>query len=292
MLGRSIIVHCLFIWIASAMDKASGKPSKKLNQKSPLAFKGFKVYFYFRILSLDIVFGAGAMLYFFAYSQAVYPSFYYYFSLGMAVWLIYTLDHLLDAYRIPHVAHTPRHRFHQKYFYPLGAIWGVGFIAALLATFHYLSPNTLYYGIGVSLLVALHFALGLVEQLQNALFFQKETRIALVYTLGVSVAPFSLGGFVLDTQWLLLGGQVFLLALVNLLIISWYELESDEQDQHVSMVRSLGKKKIKKIMQGLLVGQATLALLSIFILDERGKIASFILILMMLTLYWVQEQSN
>ena len=37
-------------------------------------------------------------------------------ALALAVWAIYTADHLLDAWLIPHPASTERHAFHQRHF--------------------------------------------------------------------------------------------------------------------------------------------------------------------------------
>ncbi|MEZ5145535.1 MAG: hypothetical protein R2759_00215 [Bacteroidales bacterium] len=47
---------------------------------------------------------------------SVTPGVAYWFILPIAVWVVYTSDHLVDAYRLKEKAHTPRHLFHHQNF--------------------------------------------------------------------------------------------------------------------------------------------------------------------------------
>src|SRR6476659_9916470 len=66
------------------------------------------------ILSLDVVAGAVICSIFFSqvFNTVIRVS--GIISLALSVWIIYTVDHLLDARRITRQASTVRHRFHQK----------------------------------------------------------------------------------------------------------------------------------------------------------------------------------
>lgn len=241
-------------------------------------------YVYFRILSLDVAVGAGLMAYLFAYALGVPVDWMSYFSLAIAVWLIYTLDHLWDAYKIPHEANTLRHRFHQKYFTLLGIIWGtVGIGGALLIIF-YLPVKVIVYGLGLSVFVLGHFSLTFIDQLKNTLLIQKETRTALIYSLGVGLAPISIGAQSPYLIEVLMTTQVFLIAWINLLIISYYEYNSDQKDAHISTAIKLGKERTLYLINVLIISQLLLNVSVLFFIQTPLVLPLILLFFMNLTL--------
>ena len=243
---------------------------------------------YFRILSLDVALGACVMTYFFSYYFGQMTNWAYYVSLGLTVWLIYTLDHLLDARKIPHQAHTPRHRFHQAYYWQIFTLWTIVFLLTGFLSFQLLTYTTLVYGLFLCILVGIHFLLGKIHILHRLFFFQKEIRIALVYGLGVALAPFSLSQQVQLIPFLLLLIQVILMASVNLLIISYYEAETDKKDHHQSIVTLFGEEIVQRlaylfILLVLLIG----IILAILLWNKKVFLTECILVLMILSLYTV-----
>ncbi|MEM9983297.1 MAG: hypothetical protein AAF734_12435 [Bacteroidota bacterium] len=223
------------------------------------------IYRYIRVLSIDVALGAGVMAYFFGYYTQVTIPWIEYGILGLTVWLIYTADHLMDAYRITHTAHTYRHFFHQLYFEIILVV--AVFILLLTAwlTWMYLPSLTFRYGLLVSGLVLLHFGLAAIDRLQHWLIFHKETRTALVYTLGVSLPAFSksavsLGALLLSAPFLL----VFLVAYSNLLLISFFERSSDEEDNQVSLARKLGEYQLTQLILIVFFLQACIILYGIW----------------------------
>src|SRR5690554_6802588 len=78
-----------------------------------------------QILSIDIVLGACAGMLFFDRLIGADLRMLLYVLLGLAVWCIYTFDHLLDAKQIKKTASTPRHAFHQKHFRTLAILLGI-----------------------------------------------------------------------------------------------------------------------------------------------------------------------
>ena len=73
-----------------------------------------KILLYLNLLSLDVVLGAMAGMLFFSDLLEVNIAGSVYFLLGLAVWSIYTLDHLMDARSAINKPQSPRHQLHQK----------------------------------------------------------------------------------------------------------------------------------------------------------------------------------
>ncbi|MEH0155871.1 hypothetical protein V6R21_17125 [Limibacter armeniacum] len=200
-----------------------------------------ELYRLVQVLSLDVVAGALASTLFIAQYLNVTLPLSVLITLGAAVWVIYTTDHLLDAKSIQHKAHTLRHRFHQEHSKKL--TWAVAVVGIIGAVGVYFLPVvTIQYGLTLTIVVGLYF---LVLKLTggNLLMF-KEVSIATIYTLGIFLGPFSLAHDFSDTGLWLLLTEYLLLAYINLLEFSLYDASSDAQDQQRSAVSAVGKSKI------------------------------------------------
>jgi hypothetical protein len=141
----------------------------------------------------------------------------------------------------------------------------------------------------ISGLVLAHFGLGLIDKLRYWLIFQKETRIALVYTLGVSLpvmSKLSMSGWLISISPLV---QLFLVAYVNLLIISYFEYESDTKDNHISLARKLGKSGIYKLIFGLIIIQVVISCFRIITIAQFIFPVIFLLMILTLTLVVIQK---
>lgn len=156
-------------------------------------------------------------------------------SLGLTVWIIYTIDHLLDARRISTQASTERHRFHQLHFKPL---WRVVVLAMLVdgALTFFMRERVLIGGIFLSGGVAVYLLIN------RYLKMLKEVLISVLYTCGIlmpsiMVTDFSVG----EIPWWLVV-QFVLTALLNLLVFSWFDYENDLRDNTISFVTAVGKR--------------------------------------------------
>lgn len=202
-------------------------------------------------LSLDVVAGglcSGAMA---ARLLHVQLPFIWWVALPVSIWVLYTADHLLDAYRLKHKAHTDRHLFHHRHFTPLLGVWG-GLLLSCLSWIAWLVPfSMLIMGLTLGGISLLHF--GLIQWVGNRVsrFLMKELGVALVYAAGVWGGPLSLAWPQLSPVSLLCFGQFFTLALINLLVFSMYELQVDEQDGHTSFVRAIGEVNAQRVVLGL-----------------------------------------
>src|SRR5690606_20107856 len=83
-----------------------------------------------------------------------------YILLGLAVWCIYTFDHLLDAKQIGKQASTFRHAFHQKNFKVLGImLFSVGSLGLSLAFMMLRIKYIIGFGLALGVLIFLIFIL-------------------------------------------------------------------------------------------------------------------------------------
>lgn len=208
----------------------SSKPTKKLGW-----------YAHLRLLSLDVAIGAlaaGSMVAGFL-KQEMHWS--WYLILPLAVWSIYTGDHLLDAIRLKENASTPRHQFHFRFFKVLSIMAIIAALLAIALALVFLGNLGVYFGLGMGALVLLHLGLVKLVGERTSPFLVKEFGVALIYTLGIWGLPILQTGLWNDGLAILPLVQFLLLALANLLTFSLFEHDLDEADGQTSFVRALGK---------------------------------------------------
>ena len=216
-----------------------------------------------QILSLDVVLGAGVSTVFVAKFLVAPIPFSSLLALCICVWLIYTADHLLDAYALGlRVAHTARHRYHQTRFKTIALAWGIVALLGVIILFYLPARLTLYGALLAA--VVLIYAL-LLKYTALRTWLPKEFATALFYTAGVFLptvaayeAPLPWSGSVLFFQY-------FFLALGNLLLFSWFEADTDRQDGHPSFALSVGRPPVRALVYGCLaaVGISSLVLLTV-----------------------------
>lgn len=244
-----------------------------------------------RILSLDIVFGACVCALFVASYLSVSLSWPTLGCLAICIWLVYTLDHLLDASRVKHQAHSQRHRFHQKYFkyLSLAAILVAGLGLWLSRS---LDEITFQMGLITIVLVLVYFWF---LRLFSAKFtYHKELFAAFLYSIGVFLGPVSSYAEGAGGDLILLFIQFTLIAFTNLLVFSHFELDLDQKDDHLSLVRSIGKERNAWLVYALIALVAIISLLSIILLFHNTKLVytELVLLGMLLTLGVIFWKAN
>ncbi len=78
-------------------------------------FKAFPFLRLLNTLSIDVVIGSIFSSYLVVKLLDVEPTWAFWIVLPVSVWIIYTLDHIIDAYRLKKQANTFRHFFHYQY---------------------------------------------------------------------------------------------------------------------------------------------------------------------------------
>jgi 4-hydroxybenzoate polyprenyltransferase len=206
-----------------------------------------KAYRWVQAMSLDVVLGSGLLNLAIAKYYKVNLPLPVVVALMIAVWAIYTFDHLSDAKKINKVASTHRHRYHQQHYKLLKLLLLLAIFAGIAVTF-LLPPVVVKWGIICTVCVVAYFLL-----LKLKFFWYKELFIAVCYTIGVFLGPLCLSLEALNLFQLLLIPQILLLALSNLVIFSCFDYQTDKQDGHYSLALHLGLSRARKIAKGLVI---------------------------------------
>ena len=205
------------------------------------------LYNYFNFLSLDVVLGSLAGMGFFAHLLRVNLVLEIYLVLGLTVWIIYTLDHLLDVRKTKNQPSSPRHKFHFKYGKPISFALTFAFILVVamlifLPTLHFLIvPGVILAGV-ITLILGLFYFLG------RKTAFLKEFLIALFYILGIALAPYLFKQTPIPPQLYIFGVFYFLIAWINLLILSYLDRDLDAKDGFNSVINWITPKKLSSFI--------------------------------------------
>lgn len=192
------------------------------------------------LLSVDVAVGAVCSALFFAkiLRTTILP--YGLIALSLTVWIIYTVDHLLDARKIKGPAATARHKFHQEHFNLLARIVVLAIIADAVTIF-FIRTQVLEGGVVLGIIVVLYFFV------HRYIRFLKEFFIAVVYTGGVLLPSVSVVSVTSAIPFVVII-QFILTALINLLIFSWFDLEKDRQDGNTSFATVMGERKTRIVI--------------------------------------------
>ncbi|RAW03355.1 UbiA prenyltransferase family protein [Pseudochryseolinea flava] len=200
-----------------------------------------KLYTRFNVLSLDVALGSLCAALFFGKLLHVQILVFGLLSLSVSVWIIYTVDHLLDAKRIKAPASTERHRFHQQHFQVLCWMVVLSIILNIVVVM-FIRPAVLRGGLILIACCALYLIV------HRVIKFPKEFLIAILYTAGVLLPSLSVTQMELSQLPLVIVVQFLLTAFLNLVIFSWYDRDRDQRDGSASIVLRLGDKKSRKII--------------------------------------------
>lgn len=239
-------------------------------------------------LSLDVVVGAMATLYFFQELLHVHLAWPAYGLLALAVWTIYTGDHLLDA-RKSKAPLSPRRTFHLQYQGLLAVAIGLACIGGGWAAWT-------WFGWGKELQLTLILAASMggcrwaIQKMGPV--WMKEVSIALFYIIGclwlplLRAAPEDLSGV-----GLILVPLFFLLALLNLLMLSFLDREEDRDLGFSSIATLFPAAKVIQLIRRIAFVGIFVALGTFILLPSFYRPFCCILLLMVLVHYLTFFQS-
>lgn len=209
--------------------------------------KNLKLYQLLNILSIDVVIGSILSGAFVVRVLNVSPNWAWWIVLPMSVWVIYTLDHILDALKLKSNSHSLRHRFHYVYLKPLlfFLVFVTMIIIAIVILF--LEKEIIIFGLLTVLISGSYLITVYILKDMKSNFLQKEIFVACIYTVGIWGGPISLSNN-FHLSELLLMIVFFLTALIDILIFSLYELESDKLDNHNTFPLKYGQKLTIKMI--------------------------------------------
>ncbi|MFD2200034.1 hypothetical protein [Shivajiella indica] len=240
------------------------------------------IWHFFNILSLDVVIGAMAGMLFFADVLDVDLTIETYLLLALAVWSVYTLDHLVDAKKMIGNASSKRHQFHQQNFRILSGALVFCVILDFVILFSTRSLNFIIIP-GFVLGMVMLIWMGQIHFFGRNVSWLKEISTAIFYVLGISLAPFfKLFPDEIPFPFYLLLLGYFTLALINLLILSFLDEKGDKKDGFGSILQHVQKSQLKKYIQILGLTSALITLMLILFLPSYFKIHASILFLLIL----------
>lgn len=214
------------------------------------------LYRQINLLSLDVTAGVviGALFFAKIFQVQIRPQ--GLITLALTVWVIYTADHLLDAYKIKNVASTERHRFHQQNFLWLMIALG-SCIAINIILIFFIKETVLKWGIVLIGIVVVYLFF------QKYLLFFKELIAALLYSGGVVLPSLVVASLPIDFFIKAVILQFFITAWFNLVLFSLFDNEKDVRDRHNSFVTTVGATKTKFILYSIFSFNTSLFILQL-----------------------------
>jgi len=207
-----------------------------------------KFYQYIRAFSLDVVAGAVISARWIGdYFNADIPSSAI-VALGLAVWLIYTIDHLLDSRKIKAQDALFRHIIHSK---NAPYIFGLIAIVTMLLIFilQKLEPFLIIYGLAMGFAVFCYLIF--IHFIRKSDYWGKEWFIALVYASGICLPTFV---YMADPSPILIyfWVQLFVLASTNLILFNMIEFKIDKKHGFNSFSTYWGPDISRRVILALL----------------------------------------
>jgi len=200
--------------------------------------------------SLLVALGTFSLYLYFSKRYDVQPNFIVGAGLSLGTWIIYTIDHLLDAIQLKEHASSTRHRYH---FYKHRQIIFIVFISIFILLVLSLKLSRIYYTyvFCLSILTVIHFLMNYIisrRHLKLRLF--KEIYIALVVTIGFVITPVLEHYSEINLPYIFgVFGVLYLINLANLFIFSYFDRLSDQKDKMLSIAHFYSPKKLKQFIQ-------------------------------------------
>ena len=239
-----------------------------------------QLYRFVNIMSLDVALGAmtGAAFFGSIFKTTLLPL--GLVALGRTVWIICSVDHLLDAYKLKILAAAERHQFHQKHF-RLIAILVVLATLTDITLILYVRPNVLNAGLLLAGVVVFYLLF------HRWMYPLKEIAGAILYSGGVWLPVLALHQGPVEDPEAYLMIPFFITALINLILFSWFGYAQDLRDGHLSLVIFIGKPTSRVVLIFLFVTQF-IALISLMMFTtyrvETGVILAMNVVLLFMLL--------
>ena len=201
----------------------------------------------------------GAPLNFLFFSELFNSGFHVYTAiiLTLGVWIIYTLDHIIDGYKRKEYSLSLRYYLHYRYHRLLLWLVAIASLIAAAMSFALLPLKTRNVGFMLVAVLVVYFLLNRAyhyKKNRNLPF--KEIGVAFVVTLCFAYIPWSYSNSAHSTQLIYLVAGFGCINLANLLMFSHFDFELDNRNGLNSLGSFLSKK-------GLRIGSILFALLAI-----------------------------
>lgn len=245
-------------------------------------------YRFFHFMSLDIVLGALATSVLAAKLFSANPGWAWWVALAMTVWVLYTGDHLLDAWKHRKSSQREIHSYIFKNKGKLIYILGLVSVADLIVVFNFLDSSMLKAALIMTGAVFLFYAMRHIFRSNSLLFIPGEVFILLIYLCGTWMGPYLARTASPGTGHILVLVMMACVLLLNLGVISLYDVKIDQRLGISTLARTLGRKAVRNLMIATAVMAGIMAFLQ-FMIEGAERTSQFVLILSGMTalLLWV-----
>lgn len=236
-----------------------------------------KIYRYLHFLSLDIVLGALASSCFAARLFGADPGWIWWITLALTVWLLYTGDHMLDALKHRKKIERELHYFMMKNRKTLIYTMGVVAVADVMLILNLMDHELMKYGLVLAGLVLLFYAMRHVLKKNRAFIIPGEFFVLLLYMAGTWLGPAVARGSGFEVGHGMIALFFAGMLLINLGVISLYDIKLDSRMGITSLANQLGMKRTKNLMMGTALSIYLVSLLQ-FLVFEVNRDSQFALI--------------
>ena len=195
--------------------------------------------------SILVAVGSFSSYLFFSDLFNVKPNFIVASGLSIGLWVIYTLDHLLDGLSIGVNASSVRHREHFLKHKLITRLILSGLLSLIGLSFWL--PETYYsYILFLCMLTSLHFWINYTLSVRFiALRYFKEVFVAFVVTIGFVITPtFEAQSDINVNQVICVFLFFYLINLSNLFLFSYFDKERDQKDNMITIAQFYGLEKL------------------------------------------------
>lgn len=242
-----------------------------------------KFYHLISMLSIDIAVGAGVSSIFFARMFKVPIRVFPVAILILIVWVIYTVDHLLDVSKADIRTLSKRRQFHLLHQHTM-----IAFVIVCLSTVcilvFFLFLKVVVGGLVLLIISICYFVL------KNRIKGLKEILSGVIYCCGILLAPTlnRVGSFTsYDFQTIC---AFAITVLINLVLFAYYDHSEDIREKHVSLATLIGIQATKRLIELMFSVQA---ILLTFLLRHSIDVYSVVIIILMnlvlITLFLFKE---
>lgn len=237
--------------------------------------------------SILVAIGSLSSYLFFSNLFDVKPNYVLALGLSLSLWIIYTLDHLLDGLSIGKDASSIRHREH--FLKHKQMIRWMLFGLIILIGLSFWVPQVYYgYVLFLFILTLLHFCINyFLSRKYTFLRYLKEIFVALVVTIGFVITPLVGNEESLNlTQLIYIFIIFYFINLSNLLIFSFFDRDRDHRDNILTIAHLYSHRKLKRLIY-LGIGMSTTILVISYINGHLTLISFFVFASMQLTLLFI-----
>ncbi len=207
-----------------------------------------KIYRTFHFLSFDIVLGALGSSALAMRLFHSHPGWAWWVSLAFTVWLLYMGDHVLDAWKHRKTSKRELHQFIFQHRRILLYAMGIITIADLMLIFNFLEQALLQYALILAGFVLLFYAMRHIFKRNRVFFIPGEFFVMLLYMAGTWLGPFVTRVGVLQAPDALIVMMFAGVLIMNLGIISLYDIKLDSRLGISSLAHTLGRSSTKSLL--------------------------------------------